>query len=387
MRSAKWITRIALVSLLAFSIAESLVSAIPSGVVEKSAEVRVSTFGTMPDGKEVKLYALKNSHGMEARITDYGATLVSLKTADRSGKFADVVLGYSDLAGYMRGHDYFGATIGRYGNRIDKGTFSLNGQTYHLAVNNGVNHLHGGKMGYDRVLWQARPVGGSSIQFSYLSKDGEENYPGDLQVSVVYTITENNELKIQYRAEEGAGKDTIVNLTNHSYFNLTGDPSKTILNHELLLNASRFTPTDAGQIPTGEVRSVKGTPFNFEKLTAIGARIDQPDEQLKLGKGYDHNWVIDRINPGLAKAAVVYEPTTGRVMEVYTTEPAIQFYSGNNLNGTQIGKSDIAYAFRTGMALETQHFPDSPNHPDFPSTTLKAGHRYESTTVYRFSAR
>jgi aldose 1-epimerase len=344
-------------------------------------------FGKMPDGTEVMLYTLRNRQGFEAQITNYGAILVSLKTPDRSGKLADVVLGYDDLDGYLHGRGYFGATIGRYGNRIAKGAFNLNGETYHLATNNGVNHLHGGTVGFNRVVWQAKPISPESIEFSYTSKDGEENYPGTLSVKVTYTVTEKNELKIDYAAQEAPGKDTIVNLTNHSYFNLTGDPRNAILNHQLMINATRFTPTDAGQIPTGELRPVKGTAFDFTTSTKIGARIDQEDEQLKMGKGYDHNWVVDRKQPGLVLAAELFDPQSGRVMQVLTTEPGIQFYSGNNLNGKEKGKEGIVYAFRSGLALETQHYPDSPNHPNFPTTTLKAGQRYTSTTVYRFSVR
>ena len=354
----------------------------------KASLPAVASFGKTSAGTETRIYTLTNKLGVVARVTNYGATLVSLKTPDREGKIADIVLGYDDVTGYENGRDYFGASIGRYGNRIAKGTFSLNGTTYHLATNNGANHLHGGIKGFDRVLWQAKPLSGHALQLTYTSKDGEEGYPGTLTVEVTYTVTDNNELRIDYLAQEAPGKDTVINLTNHSYFNLTGDPRNTILDHQLTLLASRFNPTDAGQIPTGELRSVKDTPFDFTAASAIGARINQDDQQLKSGNGYDHNWVIDHPNgKALVKAAELYEPVSGRGMEVLTTEPAIQFYSGNNLNGSQKGKGGQAYGFRTGMALETQHYPDSPNQPSFPTATLKGGQQYASTTVYRFFVR
>jgi aldose 1-epimerase len=348
-----------------------------------------SSFGKVADGKEAVLYVLKNKNGMEAAITNFGADLVSLKAPDRQGKLADVVLGYDQASGYENGKAYFGGTIGRYGNRIAKGKFTLNGTTYTLATNDGANHLHGGKRGFDKMMWEAKDVSGANgqaLQLTYTSKDGEEGYPGNLKVQVTYTLTDNNELKIDYLAT--TDKDTVVNLTNHSYFNLTGDPKNDILKHELMLKASRFTPVDSGLIPTGELRAVKGTPFDFTTSTPIGARINNADEQLKLGKGYDHNFVLDRAEgEGLVKVGEVYEPTTGRVLEVQTTEPGIQFYSGNFLNGTEKGKGGLAYAHRTGFCLETQHFPDSPNQPKFPSTTLKPGQEYKTTTVYKFSAR
>lgn len=348
-----------------------------------------SSFGKTADGKEAVLYILRNKNGMEAAISNFGADLVSLKTPDRQGRLADVVLGHDQVSGYENGKAYLGATIGRYGNRIAKGKFALNGTTYTLATNDGANHLHGGKRGFDKVLWNAKDVSGpagQALQLTYTSEDGEEGYPGNLNVQVTYTLTDNNELKIDYLAT--TDKDTVVNLTNHSYFNLTGDPRNDILSHQLMLNASRFTPVDSSLIPTGELRAVKGTPFDFTTSTAIGARINNPDEQLKLGKGYDHNFVIDRTEgAGLVKAAEVYEPTTGRVLEVLTTEPGVQLYTGNFLNGTEKGKGGQAYAHRTAFCLETQHFPNSPNKPEFPSTTLKPGQHYKTTTVYKFSAR
>lgn len=342
-------------------------------------------FGKTADGQAVDLYTLTNPNGLEAAITNYGGIVVRLKTPDRNGQLADVVLGFDTLDDYLKGHPYFGAIIGRYGNRIAKGRFQLNGVEYKLAVNNGENHLHGGLKGFDKVVWNARDVSTAeapALELTYTSKDGEEGYPGTLHVTVVYTLTPANELKIDYAAT--TDKDTIVNLTNHSYFNLAGQGEGDILGHELMINASRFTPVDAGLIPTGELRSVEGTPFDFRKPVAIGARINQDDQQLKYGNGYDHNFVLDRTGDGLVLAARVTEPKSGRVMEVYTTEPGIQFYSGNFLDGSNKGKGGKIYQRRYGFCLETQHFPDSPNKPNFPSTVLRPGAKYQSTTVYRF---
>jgi len=352
-----------------------------------SAQNRPSVFGKLRGEKAAQLYRLKNKNGVEAAITDYGATLVSLKVPDRQGKMADVVLGYDDALGYQKGKAHYGATIGRYGNRIAKGKFILHGVTYTLATNDGPNHLHGGVSGFGKKLWQARePAAGNSLTLSYTSKDGEEGYPGNLRVTVRYTLTDPNELRIDYSAI--TDKATVVNLTNHSYFNLTGDPQKDILQHQLMLHASRFTPVDSGLIPTGELRSVKGTPFDFTTSTAIGARIGQDDEQLKLARGYDHNFVLDKGQTKQpVKVAEVYEPVSGRLLEVSTTEPGIQFYTGNFLDGSDRGKGGVAYRPRAGFCLETQHFPDSPNKPAFPSTTLNPGQRYRTTTVYRLSVR
>jgi aldose 1-epimerase len=351
------------------------------------AQIKKESFGKTPEGESVDLYTLTNRHGMEATITNYGGIVVTLKTPDRSGKFEDIVLGFNDLDTYLKGHPYFGTLIGRYGNRIAKGRFKLNGTEYKLAVNNGENHLHGGIKGFDKVVWQAkaaRTPGGPSLVLTYLSKDGEEGYPGNLRVRVVYTVTNNNELKIDYSAS--TDRNTVTNLTHHSYFNLAGEGNGDILNHQVVLNASRFTPTDAGSIPTGELKSVRNTPFDFLRSTAIGARINQDDEQLKFGSGYDHNWVVNG-RAGMRRAATVYEPTTGRVMEVWSTEPGIQFYTGNFLDGTLTGKAGKVYQKRSGFCLETQHYPDSPNQPSFPTTTLKKGTTYRSSTIYRFSAR
>ena len=350
--------------------------------------IKKTVFGKTPDGKEIELYVLTNKNGLEATVTNFGGDLVALKVPDREGKHGDIVLGYDSLDGYLNDKSFFGGTIGRYGNRIAQGKFVLDGVTYTLARNNGENHLHGGINGFNKVVWQAKEAPskeGPSLQLNYLSKDGEEGYPGNLSVQVTYTLTESNELKIDYRAT--TDKDTVVNLTNHSYFNLAG-PGGDILEHQLMIQADQFTPVDAGLIPTGELRNVQGTPFDFRKQTAIGGRIEQSDEQLKVGKGYDHNWILNRAGKsGLVLAARVYEGKTGRQMEVWTTEPGIQFYSGNFLDGTIQGKGGQIYAHRSGFCLETQHFPDSPNHPKFPSTVLKPGAPYHTTTTYKFSAR
>ena len=340
-------------------------------------------FGKMPDGTPVEVYTLSNAHGMEVRITTYGGAVVSLTAPDRNGKFADVVLGMDNLDGYRRQPNFFGALIGRYGNRIGHGKFSLEGKTYELPRNDNGNTLHGGPQGFDKRVWQAREVPGG-LELTYVSKDGEEGFPGTLTAKVVYSVTDRNELKIDYTAT--TDKPTVVNLTNHSYFNLAGAGEGDILQHEVTLYADRFTPVDAGLIPTGELRPVKGTPFDFTKAMAIGARIDQNDEQLKFGKGYDHNWVLNKANGGLTKAAEVYEAKSGRMMEVMTTEPGLQFYTGNFLDGIH-GKGGKAYVRRGAFCMETQHYPDSPNKPAFPSTELKPGETYHTTTVYRFTAR
>lgn len=349
-------------------------------------EIKKQAFGMTESGEPVELYALTNANGMEAHIMTYGGTVVSLKVPDRHGKLGDVVLGYETLDGYLKNSPYFGSIIGRYGNRIGKGSFSLNGKQYSLPKNNGENTLHGGIKGFDKVVWKAKEVkskDGVGLKLTYLSKDGEEGFPGNLSVTVVYTLTNNNELKIDYSAT--TDKTTVVNLTHHSYFNLAGEGG--ILDHELMINANRFTPVDSGLIPTGELRSVKGTPMDFNQSTVIGERIDQQDEQLTLGKGYDHNWVLNNNTGRLALVARVYEPGSGRVMEVATTEPGLQFYSGNFLDGSITGKAGQVYRQRYGFCLETQHSPDSPNKPAFPSTVLKPGQTYRTTTIYKFLVR
>jgi aldose 1-epimerase len=351
------------------------------------ATVSKAPFGTA-DGQSVDLYTLRNLHGVEAKVTNYGGILVSLKVPDRNGKFDDVVLGFNDLDTYLKGHPYFGALIGRYGNRIAKGRFTLNGVEYKLAVNNGENTLHGGIKGFDKVVWTGKEMktkAGPAVVLTYLSKDGEEGYPGNLNVRVVYTLTNNNELKIEYSAR--TDKDTVTNLTHHSYFNLAGEGNGDILSHRVTINANRFVPTDAGSIPTGELRKVAGTPFDFLTAHAIGERINQDEEQLKLGNGYDHTWVINGRPGSLRLAATAYEATSGRTMQVWTTEPGMQFYTGNFLDGTLTGKSGKIYQRRFGFCFETQHYPDSPNQPSFPTTTLKKGATYKSTTIYRFASK
>ncbi len=354
-----------------------------------SESIVPSPFGKTADGKAVELYTLTNANGMQVAITTYGGIIVSLTAPDREDKYADVVLGFDKLDGYLAGHPYFGALIGRYGNRIAKGKFSLDGKEYTLATNNDENHLHGGLVGFDKKVWRAGEGAvnrtGVSLTLNCTSADGEEGYPGKLDVQVVYTLTNDDELKISYSAV--TDKATPVNLTNHSYFNLAGQGSGDILGHELTINADRFTPVDAGLIPTGELKPVEETPFDFRKGTAIGARIEADDEQLKFGGGYDHNFVLNKAGDGLTLAASVYEPKTGRVMEVYTTEPGVQFYCGNFLDGSNVGKGGKVYNFRNGLCLETQHFPDSPNQPKFPSTILRPGEKYKSTTVYKFFAK
>ena len=349
--------------------------------------MKTTIFGSTQDGKQAHLYTLSNKLGAEVSIADFGGTIVSMKLPDRHGKFADVVLGYDTVQAYQTGHFFLGATIGRFGNRIAGGQFSLNGTKYSLPKNNGPNHLHGGGKGFHTVLWTAEEHSTedpAAVRLTYFSRDGEEGYPGNLTVEVLFTLNDANELRIDYRAY--ADKETVLNLTNHSYFNLAG--SGTILDHHLKLAASRFTPVDAGLIPTGELRSVRGTPFDFLDSTPIGARINLPDEQLQLGCGYDHNWILDTVAPnGLTLAAAASESSTGRILEVWTTEPAIQFYSGNFLDGSAVGKSGASYPLRSGFCLETQHYPDSPNHPEFPSTTLKPGVEYRSTTVFKFFAK
>ena len=345
----------------------------------------MSEFGKMPDGQSVELYTLNNSSGMTVSITNYGGRIVTLMVPDRNGKMDDVVLGFDDLAGYLGNNPYFGALIGRYGNRIGGAKFRLDGKEYKLAANDGSNSLHGGLKGFDKVVWKAHEVPGNhpALELTYLSKAGEEGYPGNLKAKVVYTLMGNNSLQIDYSAT--TDKDTVLNLTNHSYFNLSGQGNGDILKTQMMINASQFTPVDANLIPTGEIRKVEGTPLDFRKATAIGERINNDDEQLKLGKGYDHNFVLDRSAPGLSLAARAVDPDSGRVLQVLTTQPGIQFYTGNFLDGTIHGKGGKVYGRRDAFCLETQHFPDSPNKPAFPTTELKPGQAYHETTVFKFS--
>ncbi len=352
---------------------------------EAKTKVTSEPFGKMPDGTPVEIFTLTDG-GYEARIATYGGIVVSLKVPDRSGKPADVVLGFDNLDGYVANFNgpsdaFFGAIIGRYANRIAHGTFTLDGKKYSLPLNNGENSLHGGPHGFNNVVWKAKPIA-NGVELTYLSKDGEAGYPGNLSATVRYTLVKND-LRIEYSAT--TDKDTVVNLTNHSYFNLAGQGN--ILNHQLTLHASRFTPVDATLIPTGELKPVESTPFDFRKPTAVGARINADNEQLHLGHGYDHNWVLDSGGSKLSEAAEVYDPSSGRVMKVLTDQPGIQFYSGNFLDGSIKGKGGKPDELHAALCLETQHFPDSPNHPNFPSTELKPGERYHTVTVYSFSVR
>jgi aldose 1-epimerase len=341
-------------------------------------------FGKTPDGASVEIYTLRNRNGCEARILTYGGIVQSLKVPDRNGNFGDVVLGFDDFDGYIKNDPHFGALIGRYGNRIAKGKFTLHGVTYTLALNNGPNHLHGGNKGFDKKVWKAMSLltpDGPALQLTYFSKDGEEGYPGNLSVTAVYTVTEDDALKLEFTAT--TDKDTVCNLTHHSYFNLRG--SGNILDHVVYINADQFTPVDSTLIPTGELRPVAGTPFDFRQPSPIGARIGNNDEQIKFANGYDDNWVLNHPPGKLGLAARVSEPTTGRVMEVWTTAPGLQFYTGNFLDGTLTGKGGWVYQFRDGFCFEPQGFPDSPNHPSFPSTGLKPGETYHNTILYKFS--
>jgi aldose 1-epimerase len=344
-------------------------------------------FGKTPDGVAVERYTLRNGKGMEVSVITRGAVLQRIVVPDRGGQAADVALGFDTLDGYLADNPYFGAVVGRYGNRIAKGRFTLDGKRYKLATNNGPNALHGGLQGFDKRIWTARALsaanGAPAVELTYVSKDGEEGYPGTLTAKVTYTLTEDNALRLDYELSTDA--DTVANVTNHSYFNLAGQGNGDILKHEVELNADRFTPIDATLIPTGELRPVAGTPFDFRKPTAIGERIDADNEQIRFGRGYDHNFVINGDMGALRRAARVTEPTSGRVLEVLTTEPGVQFYTGNFLDGTIKGKSGKVYNHRYGFCLETQHFPDSPNHPKFPTTVIKPGQPYHSTTVFRFS--
>jgi len=353
---------------------------------EQQAGIEKTSFGKLTDGREADLYTLRNETGMEAKITNYGGIIVSLTAPDKNGTFSDITLGMDSLSGYEKGVPYFGALIGRYGNRIAKGKFTLDGKAYTLATNNMGNHLHGGLKGFDKVLWTATPVEGEepALKLAYTAKDSEEGYPGNLNVEVTYTLQKDNALRIDYKAT--TDKPTVVNLTNHAYFNLAGQGD--ILSHEVTLNADRFLPVNETLIPTGELKPVAGTPFDFTTSTVIGKRInDSSDVQIKYGLGYDHAWVLTDSSKTSKLAATVYEPTTGRVMEVFTTEPAIQFYTGNFLDGTLTGKGGVVYQKRTGLCLETEHYPDSPNQPNFPTTTLRPGETYQTSTIYKFSTR
>jgi aldose 1-epimerase len=353
-----------------------------------AARVTKTPFGTLEDGGKVSLYTLTSPLGAEARIINYGAIVVSLKVPDRAGKPRDVVLGYDDLAGYVNDKAFLGAIVGRYGNRIAAGKFTLDGKSYQLDPNDGANHLHGGTHGFYKKLWKAKPVNGQDgpgVELTYVSPDGEEGYPGKVALTVRYTLTRDNGVRIDYRGT--TDKPTLLNPTHHSYFNLSGDPAQTILDEELTIDADQTTAVGAGLIPTGALADVAGTPLDFRKPTRIDARIDGQDAQLVLGKGYDHNWVLRGSGKGVRKVAELYDPRSGIVMQVLTDQPGLQFYSGNFLDGTIHGKAGVAYRHRTALCLEAQLFPDAPNHPAFPSATLRPGQPYTQTTIYRFSVR
>ena len=351
---------------------------------EQNVSIHRQLFGKTLDGHEVELYTLANKNGLEAKIMTYGGTLIALRVPDRNGAFADIVLGFDELAPYLANPPYFGGLIGRYANRIANGSFLLNGKVHRLARNDGANHLHGGVMGFDKVIWQARPQsspGGPELKLKYRSTAGEEGYPGNLDVKVVYTLNDSNELRLDYTVTTDA--PTVVNLTHHAYFNLSG--SETVLNHTVRLMAKRFLPVDQTLIPTGEQRSVEGTPFDFMQPAAIGSRLHMDEAQLRLAGGYDHNWILSGGEESCPLAAEVYEPVTGRVLRIYTTQPGIQFYTGNMLDGSIQGKLRRVYVKHSGLCLEPQHFPDSPNQLSFPSTLLRPDKTYRQTTIYRFA--
>ncbi len=343
-----------------------------------------SAFDTTINGKSIRLYTLKNANGLEVKITNYGARIVSLVTPDKNGNFEDIVLGYNSIEDYLNDNMYMGCIVGRYANRIDTGTFTLEGKTYNIPTNDGENMLHGGKVGFDQRIWDAEKQG-NTVRMTYISPHMEQGFPGKLTTHVSYTLTDTNTLQIKYKAT--TTKPTVVNLSNHSYFNLDGSGDTTILDHIMTINANYFTPVDSTFIPTGEFKSVEGTPFDFRKGVAIGKRINNDNTQLKYAKGYDHNWVLQKDSNELSLSVKVYEPNSGRVMKIFTTEPGQQFYSGNFMDGSVIGKYGNPYVYRLGLVLEPQHFPDSPNHPNFPSTILNPGETYTHTDVYEFSVK
>ena len=360
-----------------------------------SPEHALESIGKAPFGRAgdqaVDVYTLTNAHGIEVRIMTYGAALVSIKTPDRTGRFQNIILGFDSVEPYVAGVPYFGATVGRYANRIAKGRFTLEGKSYQLPVNDGPNILHGGPRGFDKRIWTAqsqRTSRGQELRLTYVSAAGEEGFPGELTAHAVYRLSDDDTLAIEYSATTTAA--TPVNLANHAYFNLTGDPQHhTILEHSLRINAARFTPVDATLIPTGELRAVAGTPFDFREPHAVGSRIGANDEQLRFGRGYDHNWVLEPATGGdrMKLAAVLTDPQSGREVEVQTTEPGVQFYSGNFLDGKPVGGGGTVFPYRSALCLETQHFPDSPNHPGFPTTILRPGERYQETTLLTFRVR
>jgi aldose 1-epimerase len=382
--------RIGVVALLTFSTMAFVATASASSTRHRPTITKAS-FGSLADGTPVDIYTLTNSRGMEVKILTYGGILQSIKVPDRRGRFANVTLGFDNLTDYVERNPYFGCITGRYANRIAKGQFQLNGQTYQLPINNPPNSLHGGDIGFDKHVWAATPVQNRhsvGLELRFTSPDGDQNYPGTLANKVTYTLTNRNEIRMDYRSRlvGNSNLKTIINLTNHAYWNLAGEGSSDIYGHKLKINASHYTPVDATLIPTGEIASLDGSSLDFRRSTAIGARIrDGSEPQLVIGRGYDHNWVLDRHGSGLELAARAVEPKSGRVLEVITDQPGIQFYSGNFLDGTLVGTSGRMYRQGDGFALETQHYPDSPNHPNFPSTVLAPGQLYETTTIYKFS--
>jgi len=354
-----------------------------------ASDLESAVYGKLPDGREVRIFTLSNPNGLTAKVTEYGAILVGVSVPDSKGKMADITLGYDTLAGWLTNSSFFGASVGRFGNRIAAGKFTLDGKEYTLATNNepgGIPcHLHGGLKGFNQMLWKGEPVrkaAARGVAFTYTSKDGEEGYPGTLQAKVTYWLNDANELI--WQAEATTDKPTVVNLVHHTYWNLTGDPTKTILDHELMLAADAYLPTDKGLIPTGQKASVEGTPMDFRKSTKVGARVNADFEALKFGGGYDHAWVL-REGKGVRLAAVLKDPSSGRTMEVLTDQPAVQFYCGNFLDGTAVGKGGVKYQFRSGLCLETEGFPDAPNKPQFPSAVLRPGQTYHHTMVVRFT--
>ncbi len=370
-------------SALAFT--AMLVGIAPSFSAQTS-RISMQPFGKTPDGHDVSLYTLSNKSGMQVTITNYGGIITSIKVPDRNKHLADVVLGFDNLEGYVNKNPYFGATIGRYANRIAHGAFTLDGKEYHIPTNEGTNALHGGNIGFNKRIWTAKEVSmknGSALELHYLSPDGEQGFPGDLSVTVRFSLNDKDELRLEYMAT--TDKPTVLNLTNHTYFNLSGQGHGTILDDKVTIFADSFTPVTKTLIPTGKIESVEGTPFDFRKPMVIGARINDDNEQLKFGKGYDQNWVLDHKGNSVAPAAKVVDPNSGRVLEVLTDQPGVQFYTGNQLDGSVHGKGGNAYPKNGAFCLETQHYPDSPNQPDFPSTVLKPGQKFDHTTVFRFS--
>lgn len=374
-----------LVHLLTLFFLSSAVLVLAQTTKQAKPTMTKELFGKSREGQPIDLYTLANANGMKVRITTYGGILTSVEAPDKNGKVNDVVLGFNDLEEYLKGHPSFGTLPGRYANRIGKARFMLNGKEYKLAANNGENTLHGGRKGFDKYVWAAKESpakDGAAVELTHVSPDGDEGFPGSVTVKVTYTLTNKNELRIDYSAL--SDQDTVINLTNHAYFNLAGEGNGDVLGQEIMINADRFTPVDAGLIPTGEIKSVKGTALDFTKPAKIGARIDADEEQIKIGKGYDHNFIVNGKPGTLRLAARASDATSGRVLEVWTTEPAVQFYTANNLDGSRTGKSGKLYPKRSGFCLETQHYPDSPNKPSFPTTTLKKGVHFHSTTVFKF---